>query len=177
MWLKRFSAIFLFSCLAGLSLLGQVTTLPETPEQNLTPNLTPPDGLWTLLLEQTQNLPMDFDNYEATLNNQVASLKISNASLTKISAELKISNADLTNKNVSLTESLKQSEAKAGTLEAKSTRLQTELDASMRSITQAQVYAKALEAQIVFLKVGCVTLGVGCAGLIGYEVGRYYKLW
>jgi len=174
--LTLFSALFVF-CLAGQSLSGQDITSPETQEQNLTQTLKMPDGLWSLLLEQTQSLPLDFESFTANLTEQVDLLKSNNQLLIVNNQDLTSKNKLLTDNNQLLTESLKLSESKVAISEAKSKQLQTDLDASTLSITKAEAHAKALEFQIVFLKVGCVTLGVSCVALVGYEAGRYYKLW
>jgi hypothetical protein len=138
---------------------GQSSTLVGLA-QNSGQTLTLPDGIWLPLLEQTQSLPMDFDSFTAKLTAQVDLLKASNLSL-------QASNADLTIKNTSLTESLKQSESKAEISEAKSKQLQTELDASTLSITQAQNEARVLALQASGWQIaGIAGLALGVAGLV-----------
>jgi len=178
MWRKLTLVLFVL-LLASPLLQAQLTSSPATLAQSSTPTSEMPNGLWEPLLEQIQSLPLDFDNYQATLTAQVNSLKINNKSLIA-------SNQSLTINNESLTESLKQSEIRAATSEAKSKQLQTDLDASTLSITQAQNDAKALELQNGILKIGCWSFGIGLAGVGVYEAGhhdwtlgpiQFKKLW
>lgn len=129
--------------------------LPSSPPapQPSPQNSEPPSGLWNQLLEQTQSLPGNFDSFTASLSAQVESLKNSNLLLT--------------DKNASLMESLRLSESRAATSEAKSAQLQTDLDASMLSITKAQNEAAALGLKAARWEIlGIAGLACGVGGLI-----------
>ena len=165
---RRSVSVLLSLCLFGPSF--PALSYSEEAPGNSPSNSQTPETLWQTLLEQTSSLPENFGNFKLSLEDQVNSLSISNESLQK-------TNDDLTTKNASLMESLEQSETRAETSESKSTQLQTDLDASMLSITQAQKEAKALEFKLAFFKVGFFTFGIGTAALGAYEAGRYFKLW
>jgi regulator of replication initiation timing len=119
-----------------------------------------PDGLWQALLEQTQSLPKEFSDFEISLTTQINSLRLTNQSLLLNNSNLEISNA-------SLTESLRLSRLEAATSAAKSKRLQTDLDASTNSITQATIEAKALELKVSTWKIlGIGGLAAGVGGVV-----------
>jgi hypothetical protein len=134
--------------------------LPEERGQSLTPSSSPPVGIWQALNEQIPSLLPAFDSFEVSLTKQLDSLKLSNQSLANSNHSLQVSND-------SLTESLKRSKYRAAISEEKSKQLQTDLDASTLSITQARIDAKALELSLSGWKIaGCVGIVAGLAGLI-----------
>jgi hypothetical protein len=144
-------------CLLALPLAqGEPSSLPVATAQSSTPILLPPNGLWSRLLEQTQSLPANFDNFTARLTDQLALLKISND--------------DLISKNSLFTASLQASITRAETSEAKSAQLQTDLDNSMISITDAKKQATALELKAARWKI------LGYAGLVAGIAGLVYGL-
>jgi hypothetical protein len=134
--------------------------LPTARGQSSMPTSTPPVGIWQALNEQIPSLLPAFDSFEASLTAQIASLRLTNQSLV-------LSNHNLESNNDSLTESLKRSKYRAAISEEKSKQLQTDLDASMLSITQAKINAAKLELSLSDWKIaGCVGIVAGIAGLV-----------
>ena len=128
--------------------------------QSSMPTSTPPRGLWQALDEQIQNLPLAFSDFESSLTRQLDLLRLSNQSLAN-------SNHNLANSNASLTESLRLSRQAAETSEQKSKQLQTDLDASISSITQAKIDAKKLELSLSGWKIaGGIGIACGIAGIV-----------
>ena len=169
MRLRSFSVL---CCVVGLfctSLIAQAqSSTPTSPTPPIPPTLS--DPLWQTLLPLITSLPANFKAYQDNLTSQANSLRQTMLGLQQ--------------DNASLTASLAISQALESTLEGRSTQLQTDLDASTASTTQikedlrkAQGDARALEAQVSILRVGCITLGVGLGAIAVYEGGRVLHLW
>lgn len=156
------SALLVF-CLVPLSLWGQDTKSPSTQVTSSTPTSPQVEQLWQTLHDSTQSLPKQYQSFVDNLQAQVTGLQKTNSSLA-------LQNQDLTNY-------LATSEIQAATLADKSKQLQTDLTNSTNSTIKAQNDAKGLELQVAWLKVGCISFGVGFSAFAVYEGGRALKLW
>ncbi len=152
--------------------------LPLTAQgKSLTPTSPPLEPLWQTLLQLTGNLPTQIEALRASLTEQIGQLQASNSNLQQISSDLQASNQVLTQQNADLKNSLAQSQTDLATSIAAQKQLQTSLAASTTDIIKAQGQAKALEAQVSVLKIGCITMGVGLGAVAVYEGGHLLKVW
>jgi len=168
-WLVLLCALFV----VGSSLCAQ----QAMPQQSSTQNLQQAEPLWQTLLALTNGLPSQIDSLQASSLAQINSLIASNAQLQISNSELQTSNDSLSQSNEDLRTSLQASQADLATSEQQRRQLQTDLDASTQSITQAQEAAKGLESEIGWLKVGLyVAVPVALMGA-AYMTGHLLLHW
>lgn len=145
--------------------------------QSSTPSSQVSEPLWQALLPIAETLPNSYDLFIANLTSQVDVLTTNNGSLASSNLALQTSNNSLTLENVALRASLKASKEAEATSENKSMLLQKDLSDSIASTIRAQGEAKALEAQVGLLRIGCITLGVTVGAIAVYEGGHLLKVW
>ena len=131
-------------------------------EKKSTQNYSQQNGLWNQLLELTQKIPIEFENYQANLLRQIALLQ-NNLQL------LIASNIDLKNKNELLEKSLTISQDKVLKLEKKSEQLQTDLDNSIIAINNAQKENNKIKNNNKILFIISISLGTLLVGDIIYN--------
>jgi hypothetical protein len=136
-----------FSVLCALAFL--FFSSPGIQAQSSTLNSPALEPIWQTLLRATSDLPTLIDAYTASWTQQVESLQDSNA-LLQTSVEI------LESQNADLQISLIRSRADLAISEQEQARSAKLLDDSMLHITQAQVAAKALEAENAILKYGMI---------------------
>ena len=128
------------------------------------------EPLWKTLLQSTTDLPTSFQNFRDSLTSQIASLQSTMLSLQSSSSQLQQDNA-------SLQESLQASQVQVETSQKLLTQSQTDLSDSIAHTTQAQLSAKALEAQVSVLRIGAWTFGITAGIGAGYFVGHVILKW
>jgi len=173
-----FAALLLF---ISLPLPGQSLTAISPLPSAMLPAAEP---LWQALLPIATSLPSNYDSFVSTTQQQVQEQIANNELLQASNLSLRTSNSSLTQENAGLRQSLSDSLQAGAISENKSTLLQKALSDSTQSTIQTQADlsksradAKALEFQVGLLKVGCVTLGIGCAAAVVYIGGRLIKVW
>jgi hypothetical protein len=97
-----------------------------------------PDDLWTQLLTDSAALPNQIDSYAQDWTRQLNSLQASNDNLRSSNGQLQSSVDSLTQQTALLQDSLAASQAVLSTSEEQRSELQTQLERSIESLTQAQ---------------------------------------
>ena len=131
--------------------------------QSSTQNLASQEALWQSLLQTTQQLSSQYDNFIAKLNSETSLLSATNLSLQNSNQLLMQSQVTLQTQAETLAKQLKQS--------------QMDLQDSTQAIIQAQKQAKLLELQVGITRGVAIVFAIGVVGLGSYEIGRHYKWW
>ncbi len=157
--------------------------------QSSTQNLASQEALWQSLLQTTQQLSSQYDNFIAKLNSETSLLRATNLSLQNSNQLLMVNNKSLTDSNTQLTiknKSLQDSNSKlvsnnlqlmqsqvtlqtqVGTLAKQLKQSQMDLQDSTQAIIQAQGQAKALELQLGSIRIGIIVVGAVAVGSLAY---------
>ena len=138
--------------------------------QSSTQNLASQEALWQSLLQTTQQLSSQYDNFIAKLNSETSLLSATNLSLQN-------SNSKLVSNNLQLMQSQVTLQTQAETLAKQLKQSQMDLQDSTQAIIQAQKQAKLLELQVGITRNVAIVFAIGVVGLGSYEIGRHYKWW
>jgi len=157
--------------------------------QSSTQNLASQEALWQSLLQTTQQLSSQYDNFIAKLNSETSLLSATNLSLQNSNQLLMVNNKSLMDSNTQLTiknKSLQDSNSKlvsnnlqlmqsqvtlqtqAETLAKQLKQSQMDLQDSTQAIIQAQGQAKALELQLGSIRIGIIVVGAVAVGSVAY---------
>jgi hypothetical protein len=138
--------------------------------------------LWKVLLQSTADLPAQIDLLTTSSQTQIDLLEVNNSQLLTSNADLLTSNSGLQDsnrllmqQNVDLATSLQASQAALAISEQLRSQLETQLNASISYIKQAQVDAKTIAFQNGLLKVGLyvavpVTIDFGVKMITGKDI-------
>lgn len=129
--------------------------------QSSTQNLASQEALWQSLLQTTQQLSSQYDNFIAKLNSETSLLRATNLSLQD-------SNSKLVSNNLQLMQSQVTLQTQAETLAKQLKQSQMDLQDSTQAIIQAQKQAKLLELQLGSIRIGIIVAGAVAVGSLAY---------
>ena len=129
--------------------------------QSSTQNLASQEALWQSLLQTTQQLSSQYDNFIAKLNSETSLLSATNLSLQD-------SNSKLVSNNLQLMQSQVTLQTQVETLAKQLKQSQMDLQDSTQAIIQAQRQAKALELQLGSIRIGIIVVSAVAVGSLAY---------